>query len=241
MAHEWHEVPLGELVEIFDGPRATPPKTQDGPIFLGISNLANGRLDLSNTEHLSEEHYEQWTRQVVPQPGDVVFSYETRLGEAAFIPYGLRCCLGRRMGLLRARSGKVDKRFLLYAYLGPEFQETLRSRTIRRSTVDRIPLIDLAEFRIRVPEDTDEQLVIARILGALDDKIELNRRMNETLESMARALFMSWFIDFDPVRTKAEGPDPGLPSQSRTSSPPASSTPNSARYQRDGGSSRCPT
>jgi type I restriction enzyme S subunit len=211
MAAEWHEVVLGELAEIFDGPHATPPKSQDGPIFLGISNLANGRLDLSNTEHLSEEHYEQWTRRVVPQPGDVVFSYETRLGEAAFIPRGLRCCLGRRMGLLRARNGKVDKRFLLYAYLGPEFQETLRSRTIHGSTVDRIPLIDMPGFPIRVPTKIAEQRAIAKILSALDDKIELNRRMNETLEAMARALFKSWFVDFDPVRAKPEGRDPGLP------------------------------
>ena len=56
-----------------------------------------------------------------------------------------------------------------------------------------------------------EQRVIAHILGTLDDKIELNRRMNETLEAMARALFKSWFVDFDPVRAKAEGRDPYLP------------------------------
>ena len=56
-----------------------------------------------------------------------------------------------------------------------------------------------------------EQRAIAHILGTLDDKIELNRRMNETLEAMARAIFKSWFVDFDPVRAKAEGRDPGLP------------------------------
>jgi restriction endonuclease S subunit len=52
---------------------------------------------------------------------------------------------------------------------------------------------------------------IARILGTLDDKIELNRRMNDTLESMVQAIFKSWFVDFGPVRAKAEGRDPGLP------------------------------
>ena len=56
-----------------------------------------------------------------------------------------------------------------------------------------------------------EQRAIAHILGTLDDKIELNRRMNETLEAMARALFKSWFVDFDPVRAKAQGRDPGPP------------------------------
>jgi len=211
MAGEWREIALGELVEIFDAPHATPPKTNEGPVFLGISNLAQGRLDLSNTEHLSKDDYMRWTRRVEPKPDDVVFSYETCIGEAALIPSDLRCCLGRRMGLLRARAGKVDNRFLLYAYLGPQFQEIIRSRTVHGSTVDRIPLIDMPRFPIRVPEDVGEQRAIAYILGTLDDKIELNRRMNETLEAMARAIFKSWFVDFDPVRAKAEGRDPGLP------------------------------
>ncbi|MDH4185781.1 MAG: restriction endonuclease subunit S, partial [Nitrospira sp.] len=200
MPGEWRKRPIGELVEIFDGPHATPAKTQAGPIFLGISNLAQGRVNLSEAEHLSEDDYVRWTRRVEPRAGDVVFSYETRLGEAARVPQGLRCCLGRRMGLLRARSGEIDERFLLYAYLGPQFQETLRARTVPGSTVDRIPLIDMPQFPMVVPTDLVEQRAIAHILGTLDDKIELNRRMNETLEAMARALFKSWFIDFDPVR-----------------------------------------
>ncbi len=62
----------------------------------------------------------------------------------------------------------------------------------------------LKNHRVRIPP-VPEQRAIAHILGTLDDKIELNRRMNETLESMARALFKSWFVDFDPVRAKAEG------------------------------------
>lgn len=185
----WTCHPLREIAEVFDGPHATPDKTDSGPIFLGISNLARGRLDLSDTEHLSDEDFERWTRRVTPQAGDVVFSYETRLGEAAFIPHGLRCCLGRRMGLLRARCQKVDPRFLLYAYLGPAFQQLLQSRTIHGSTVDRIPLTDMPEFPICIPCDLSEQRAIANILGTLDDKIELNRRMNETLEAIARAIF----------------------------------------------------
>ena len=64
---------------------------------------------------------------------------------------------------------------------------------------------------VRFPATVGEQRAIAHILGTLDDKIELNRRMNETLEAMARALFKSWFVDFDPVRAKMEGRDTGLP------------------------------
>lgn len=207
MGSEWAVGRLGDVAEIFDGPHATPKKTSTGPIFLGISSLDQGRLNLSGIEHLSEDEFAKWTRRVTPQPGDVVFSYETRLGAAAMIPEGLRCCLGRRMGLLRILRGKADPRFVLYSYLGPFFQDVIRQRTIHGSTVDRIPLIEMATFPFLLPP-IHEQQAIARILGVLDDKIELNRRMNETLEAIARALFKSWFIDFDPVRAKMAGRAP---------------------------------
>src|SRR5439155_6739529 len=154
--------------------------------------------------------FKKWTRRVTPQPGDVVFSYETRLGEAAVIPPGLRCCLGRRMALMRPRNGEVDSRFLLYYFLGPEFQEVIRQRTIHGSTVERIALIEFPEFPLRIPP-LAQQKAIAAVLGALDDKIELNRRMNATLEAMARALFQSWFVDFDPVRAKLDAQKPADP------------------------------
>ncbi len=201
-AGKWREVALGEFVEIYDGPHATPKKTASGPVFLGISNLNNGRLNLAQTNHLSEVDFKRWTRRVTPQKDDIVFSYETRLGEAALIPPNLRCCLGRRMGLLRPKRDNIDSRFLLYAFLGKRFQETLRSRTVHGSTVDRILLTEMGSFPIELPLDIEEQRAIAHVLGTLDDKIELNRRMNQTLEEMARALFKSWFVDFDPVRAQ---------------------------------------
>jgi type I restriction enzyme S subunit len=207
---DWPIVALGEICDVYDGPHATPKKTASGPIFLGISNLSKGRIDLSGAEHLSEEDFARWTRRVRPRANDVVFSYETKIGEAAIIPENLICCLGRRMGLLRPNRLRVEPRFLLYAYLGPEFQAIISSRTVHGSTVDRIALMELPSFPIQIPS-LPEQRAIAHILGTLDDKIELNRRMNETLEAMARALFKSWFVDFDPVRAKVEGRDPGLP------------------------------
>ena len=208
MASEWRTVSISDLCTgIYDGPHATPKKTSDGPIFLGISNLTQGRIDLSSTEHLSEEDFATWTRRITPQAGDVVFSYETRLGEVGLIPKGLKCCLGRRMALMRPNPLKADSRFLLYAYLSPGFQDTIRARTIHGSTVDRIPLVEFPSFPIKVPP-LDEQKEIAHVLGTLDDKIELNQQMNRTLEGIARALFKSWFIDFDPVRAKLDSRQP---------------------------------
>ena len=200
---DWKTVKISDVAEVFDGPHATPKKVQAGPIFLGISSLDSGRLRLEASDNISEEDFTQWTKRVTPRPGDIVFSYETRIGQAAIIPPGLRCCLGRRMGLVRPKEG-LDARFFLYQYLSPAYQAFLRSRTIHGSTVDRIPLVEFPEFPIAIP-NLHEQRSIAHILGTLDDKIELNRRMNETLEAMARAIFQSWFVDFDPVRAKASG------------------------------------
>lgn len=199
MADRLRETTVAEICQVFDGPHATPAKTRSGPIFLGITSLNKGRIDLSGIEHLSEEDFAKWTRRVTPRAGDVVFSYETKLGEAAIIPEGLRCCLGRRMALMRPDPHKADSRFLLYYYLGPEFQDVIRERTIHGSTVERLALIEFPNFPLRLPS-LPEQKAISRILGTLDDKIELNRGMNETLEAIARALFKSWFVDFDPVR-----------------------------------------
>lgn len=199
MDSSWKTVSIGDVCDaIYDGPHATPRKTTDGPIFLGISNLQNGQINLSDAKHLSEEDFIKWTRRVTPKENDIVFSYETRLGEAALVPNGLRFCLGRRMALMRPNTNKVVPRFLLYAFRGPEFQQTLRERTVYGSTVDRIPLIEFPSFPISLPS-IPEQHAIAEILGALDDKIELNRRMNRTLESMARAVFRQWFVESEEV------------------------------------------
>ena len=98
---------VGDASEVFDGPHATPQKTVAGPWFLSISSLQSGRLDLAESAHLGEQDFGQWTRRVTPTAGDVLFSYETRLGEAALMPRHVRACLGRRMALLRPRTHVV--------------------------------------------------------------------------------------------------------------------------------------
>jgi type I restriction enzyme S subunit len=201
---------IGAISEVFDGPHATPKKLSHGPYFLSISSLENGKLDLSKSAHLSDIDFAKWTRRVTPREGDVLFSYETRLGEAALMPPNVEACLGRRMGLLRPKVDKVFPKYLLLAYLGPQFQREITSRTISGCTVDRIALRELPSFPISIPS-MEDQKAIAHILGSLDDKIELNRQINQTLESMAQALFKSWFVDFDPVIDNALAADNPIP------------------------------
>jgi restriction endonuclease S subunit len=165
MKKGWQTKRLCEVSDVFDGPHATPKTVDSGPIFLGIGALQDGIINLGETRHVTEEDFKKWTRRVLPQPDDVVFSYETRLGQAAIIPEGLECCLGRRMGLVRFKSGAVAPRFFLYQYLSPAFREFLDSKTIRGATVDRFSIKDFPSFPIAVPPLPEQQ----RIVGLLDE------------------------------------------------------------------------
>ncbi|MCG0999070.1 restriction endonuclease subunit S [Acetobacter persici] len=206
---KWPLSTISAVADVFDGPHATPKTIDHGAIFLGIDSLDHGRLNLSSTRHVTNEDFKKWTKRIKPEAGDIVFSYETRLGEVAIIPEGLVCCLGRRMALIRTDRSVLNEKFFLYYFMSPQFQEQIRKNTINGATVDRIPLKDFPSFKLELPP-LDEQHTIASILGSLDDKIDLNRRTNETLEAMARALFRDWFVDFGPTRAKMAGEAPYL-------------------------------
>jgi type I restriction enzyme S subunit len=146
----WETRQIGQISNVYDGPHATPKTIGEGPIFLGISALKDGVVDLQETRHVSDHDYRKWTRRVRPQEGDIVFSYETRLGQAAIIPKELKCCLGRRMGLVRVDRNRLDPQFFLHQYLSPPFRKFLDSRTIRGATVDRISIKEFPRFLIAV-------------------------------------------------------------------------------------------
>ena len=112
--------------------------------------MDNGSLDLSKSAFISDKDFIKWTKRVQPQKGDLLFSYETRLGEAALMPDNLQACLGRRMGLLRP-------------------QKVIRKNTIKGATVGRIALNELGNFPIYIP-DLKTQQSIATVLSALDKK-----------------------------------------------------------------------
>lgn len=189
---EWAERSIDSVAQVFDGPHATPKLSYSGPIFLGISNLASGLLDLADTNHVSEEDFVKWTKRIEPRAGDVVFSYETRIGQAALIPAGLKCCLGRRMGLLRIHAEEISPILLLRAYLGGKFQELLRQRTIHGSTVDRIPLREMGTFPIALPQAEDAGAITSLLVG-LRQKVEANLQETRTLSDI-RDLLLSKLV-----------------------------------------------
>jgi type I restriction enzyme S subunit len=148
------------------------------------------------------------------QPGDLMFARRSLVAEGAG-----KCSIVLETdepttfesSIIRARPDRKQADSLsLYYLFGSPFGAYSLGSILRHVAVAGITGSDLVKLPIPLPP-VSEQRAIAHILGTLDDKIELNRRMNETLEEMGRAIFRSWFVDFDPVRAKAEGRDPGLP------------------------------
>jgi type I restriction enzyme S subunit len=211
MTAEWPVLSLREAqIALIDCDHRTPPAADSGYPYVAIPQMHDGHLDLSGVRRISPEHFTEWTRKARPMVNDVVLSRRCNPGETAFVPRGLEFALGQNLVLLRASGKKVYPPFLRWLVRGPEWWGQVGKHLNVGAVFDSLKCADVPEFALRIPP-ISEQRAIAHILGALDDKIELNRRMNETLETMARALFKSWFVDFDPVRAKAEGRDTGLP------------------------------
>ena len=203
----WPKVKLGDVaIGIYDGPHATPPPCDKaGYYFLGIPQITPaGHIDLSNPRYISKADYAKWTKRVVPCEGDVIFSYEATLNLYAMIPKDMRCCLGRRMGLVRPDTAKLDARFLYYYFFSPEWRKTVVENTVVGATVDRLPIKTFPSFKISLPP-LPIQRRIADVLSAYDDLIENNRRRIAILEETARLAYRKWFGGANTAHTATLG------------------------------------
>ena len=185
IAGEWTETNLGRLLSFTNG-RSSPDRADGLPYPVYGSNGIIGYACEGNAE-----------------PGSIIIG---RVGSYCGSLYlSKKRCWVTDNAIRAVAVDDNDPRFLYYLL------STLRLNNWRAGSGQ--PLLNqdiLSRITSSVPKSS-EQRAIAHILGTLDDKIELNQRMNETLEAMARALFKSWFVDFDPVRAKAAGRDTGLP------------------------------
>lgn len=206
----WTEIQLEDALEVLIDYRGkSPKKSETGIPVISAKVVKSGRILDGIEQTIAPDYYLEWMRRGVPQAGDVVMTTEGPLGEVARLDEtSAQYALGQRIVTMRGREGVLDNGFLKYLLMSSGIQERLQSRAtgstvagISQKSLRSLPL-PLAPFA--------EQREIASILGALDDKIELNRRMSATLEDMARSLYRSWFVDFDPVNAKMEGRQPAF-------------------------------
>ena len=210
MAGEWTTAALGDLCEFRAGSVFKPAlqgKSSGSYPFVKVSDMnlpANAVRIQGANNWVSEDDLRVLRARPFP-PGTVVFA---KIGEALrqnrLRQVARETVVDNNMMGAVPSAERVDPRFFYYALSRFDFSDIAQGTALPYLTISA-----LSGLTLHLPP-LPEQRVIAHILGTLDDKIELNRRMNETLEAMARALFKSWFVDFDPVRAKAEGRDPGL-------------------------------
>jgi len=214
MKGEWASVRLGDVCTKI-GSGATPRGGgsvyfDSGEVALIRSqNVYNEGFRRSGLAFLTTQHAQE-LEHVEVRPGDVLLNIT---GDSV-----ARCCrvdesilparVNQHVAIVRTDPEKLDSQFLRYCLISPQMQNQMLSWAASGGTRNALTKGMIESFSICAPIDIGEQRAIAQTLGALDNKIELNRRMNETLEAMARAIFKSWFVDFDPVRAKAEGRQP---------------------------------
>jgi type I restriction enzyme S subunit len=195
MPNKWKIESLREAgVSLIDCDHRTPPAASAGYPYVAIPQLKQGRIDLTDVRRVTREHFVEWTRKANPKAHDVILSRRCNPGETAVVPDGLECALGQNLVLLRADERKMFPPFLRWLVRGSDWWEQIGKFLNVGAVFDSLKCADIPNFRLPIPPP-DEQRAIANVLGTLDDKIELNRRMNETLEALAESLFKSWFAD----------------------------------------------
>lgn len=210
--YNWRTTTIGEETDLLTGfpfKSAQYVNTSDGIRLVRGDNVVQGRFRWDDVKRWSAAEIVPYERYFLCED-DIVLAMdrpwiEAGLKFACVTKLDLPCLLVQRVARLRAKHS-LDQRYLRYIIGSKEFtNHVLGVQT--GSAVPHISASQIKEFSFACPP-VEEQRAIAAVLGALDDKIELNRRMNATLETMARALFQSWFVDFDPVRAKMEGRAP---------------------------------
>jgi type I restriction enzyme S subunit len=204
----WRYESLGDLVDergVSYGIVQPGSATTGGVPIVRVNNIRDGRIDTSDVLKVAPEIEAKFKRSRL-RGGEVLLTLVGTLGEVAVVPLNIKGWnVARAVGVIPVREdpGSAWVSICLRSAFVQHCIRTWATSTVQAT----FNLRDLAKLPIAIPPKKTRE-AIAAVLGALDDKIELNRRMNATLEAMARALFQSWFVDFDPVRAKQEGRPP---------------------------------
>ena len=188
---------LSDIGEVIDSLHKTPKYSDVGRAMVRCTDVKYGRLDLTNTFKVSEEVFAEFSRRYTPKKDDIII---TRVGS-----YGITAlvedddfCLGQNTSVIVPKA--IDPRYLYLALnsfiVKNQIEFSVVGSTQKTLSLKAINNLDIPRFDLEVEKK------IAKIVGQLDDKIELNRQTNQTLEYIAQALFKCWFVDFEPTRAK---------------------------------------
>lgn len=207
-----NSIPADQYCEsVRDGTHDSPkPVLDSGKPLVTSKNLKEGQLNLADTYLISNEDFEKINKRSKVDQWDVLISMIGTLGELYLVSEQPDYAI-KNLGLFKTKS-EYDGKWLYYCLKSPTSRRYIETNA-QGSTQQYLSLKTLREFPIPLPNNESEKIAICNILSAIDSKIAINQKMNQTLEDIAKAIFKSWFIDFDPTRAKVEGKPTGLPDE----------------------------
>ena len=213
--NEWQTLTLADVCTVItDGAHQSPKTVSRGKPMASVKDLTRFGVDLTSARHIATEDFEALVKQgCKPHVGDVLIAKDgnSALDTVCTVDHPLDAVLLSSVAILRPDPKCLDSVFLKFYLSSPETIDYLKSNFISGAAIPRVVLRDFKRAEIRLPS-LDVQRRIAGVLQSIDSKIDLNRRVNQTLEAMAQAIFQSWFVEFDPVKAKIaakqEGRDP---------------------------------
>lgn len=174
---------------VVDCEHKTVPKDVHGSSWaVGTPAMNDGQIDFSRAKRISDETYDLWTRRAIPVEGDLILAREAPVGLVVLVPASPRVALGQRTVLLRPRPDVIDSRYLHFLLMSSEMQHRMHSKS-EGSTVRHLNVEDVRALPLPPLPPLAEQRAIAGVLGALDDKIESNRRIWRTRLAISVAMY----------------------------------------------------
>lgn len=204
------EYRLGDCIGfIIDNRGKNPPLSDSGYELIETNMISSNNKypDFDKvTKYVSEDTYNNWFRKGHPKIGDILISTVGNIGKVAIVNEDKGCIAQNLIGL--RVNEKIIAEYLYYFLIKKDTQEQILSLNIG-SVQPSIKVPHLLNLEIKIPELLKQKECI-QVLSKLDDKIQLNTQINQTLEQIAQALFKSWFVDFDPVRAKVQALSDGM-------------------------------
>lgn len=195
---------------VVDCEHKTVPKDVHGSSWaVGTPAMNDGRIDFSRAKRISDETYDLWTRRVIPVKGDLILAREAPVGLVVLVPASPRVALGQRTVLLRPRPDVIDSRYLHFLLMSSEMQHRMHSKS-EGSTVRHLNVEDVRALPLPPLPPLAEQRAIAGVLGALDDKIESNRRIWRTRLAISVAMYESLRNSAETFSSLNDLYEPGL-------------------------------
>lgn len=195
---EWKEVTIKEITSVLgDGLHGTPRYDENGDyFFINGNNLSNGHIEIKNdTKRVNHEEFSKHKKELNNRT--ILVSINGTIGNVAKYN-GEKCILGKSACYFNVKDG-IDRDFVYYVVSSPIFIRDIANQATG-TTIKNVSLKQMREYKFMIPNLLDDQRRISSILSSLDRKIELNNKINATLEEMAQALFKSWFVDFEPFK-----------------------------------------